>query len=73
MYNVALWKTGLYICGFPSGSTGATSQEIVLEYPRGYRAIGFREEKNEIARSRKSEGERDIQGKREARKCSHEK
>ena len=36
---------GLYICGFPSGSTGAFSQEIVLEYPRGYRAIGFRVDK----------------------------
>jgi len=33
---------GLYICGFPSG---AFSQEIVLEYPRGYKAIGFRVEK----------------------------
>jgi len=55
-YTVSLkgGTMGLYICGFPSGSTGAFSQEIVLEYPRGYKAIGFRvEKKNEIAGSRK--------------------
>lgn len=44
---------GLYICGFPSGSTGAVSQEIVLEYPRGYRAIGFRVEKKRDRRQQK--------------------
>lgn len=43
-YTVSLkgGTMGLYICGFPSG---AFSQEIVLEYPRGYKAIGFRVEK----------------------------
>lgn len=51
---------GLCICGFPSGPTGASSQEIVLEYPRGYRAIGFRVEKKkgERGRRRQKEGRR---------------
>lgn len=35
--------TGLYICGFSSGSSGA--QEIVLKCPRGCKAIRFRVEK----------------------------
>lgn len=67
------WKTGyawgLYICGFPSGSSGANSQEIVLEYPRGYRAIGFRVEKKTRSPGdgRKREGERDTRRRASAR------
>jgi len=53
---------GLYICGFPSGSTGAVSQEIVLEYPGGYRAIGFRVEKKTRSPAVESGYEKRIRG-----------
>lgn len=51
---------GLYICGFPSGLTGTFSQEIVLEYPRGYRAIGFRVKKKTRSSVAESEYEEKI-------------
>lgn len=35
-------KKGFCICGFSSGLFDVNSQEIVLKYPRGYKAIKFR-------------------------------
>lgn len=54
---------GLYTCGFPSGSTGAASQEIVLEsILEDIGLLGFAWKKNEVAGDRKWTGERDIRG-----------
>ncbi|KAI4477101.1 hypothetical protein M0804_012922 [Polistes exclamans] len=47
------YRKGLYICGFPSGSSNVYSQEIVLKCPRGYKAIRFRVEKEMMEHERK--------------------
>ncbi|CAL1679961.1 unnamed protein product [Lasius platythorax] len=53
---------GFYICGFPSGSTGAASQEIVLEsILEDIGLLGFAWKKTRLS-DRKWVGERDIRG-----------